>query len=56
MDKKEYNRKRDLIASSEASPDVKAEAMFLLEEQYIGIKMKALALIRECASDPATGD
>lgn len=56
MDNKEYNRRRDLIASSEASADVKAEAMAKLTEQYVGIKMKAMALINEMAADPIQGD
>jgi hypothetical protein len=56
MDNKEYNHKRDLIASSEAPADVKAAAMAKLTEAYIGIKMKAMALINECAPDPIKGD
>ena len=56
MDNKEYNRKRDLIAASEASPEVKAEAMAKLTEQYVGIQMKAMALIVESAPDLPKGD
>jgi hypothetical protein len=56
MDNKEYNRKRDLIAASEASPEIKAEAMAKLTEQYVGIQMKAMKLIVESAPDLPKGD
>lgn len=56
MDNKEYNHRRDLIAISEASPDVKAEAMAKLTEQYVGIQMKAMKLIIESAPDVPKGD
>ena len=56
MDQTEYNRKRDLIASSEASPDIKADAMAKLTELYVGAQMKAMQLIVESAPDLPKGD
>lgn len=55
MTNKEYNRKRELIASSEAHPDIKAEAMAKLTEQYVGIKMKAMAVIIEAQPELPKG-
>lgn len=56
MDNKEYNRRRDLIAISEASPDVKAEAMARLTEEYVGVQMRVMKLIVESAPDPIKAD
>ena len=55
MNNKEYNDKRDRIASSEAHPDIKAEALAKLTEAYVGSKMKAMALIVESAPELPKG-
>jgi len=51
MDNTEYVHKRDLIASSEASPEIKEKAMAELTEQYVGIQMRAMQLIVDSAPD-----
>ena len=56
MNQTEYNHRRDLIAISDASPDIKAEAMAKLTELYVGVQMKALRQIEESAPDPIKGD
>lgn len=52
MNNKEYMRKRELISVSEASPDVKTEALAKLTEQYVGSQMKAMQLIIDSAPEP----
>lgn len=56
MDRKEYIRKREAIAASSAAISVKVKAMTELEEQYIGIRNKAMKLILESAPDIPKGD
>jgi len=56
MDSSEYVHKRDLIASSEASPEIKEKAMAELTFQYVGIQARALELIINSAPDPIKVD
>ena len=52
MNNKEYMDKRDRIASSEASPEVKAEAIDKLNSQYKGSYFKAMQVINDSAPEP----
>lgn len=51
MDTKEYSKKYDAISVSEAPPEVKAEALAKLNEQYYGAPRRAIQLMQESAPD-----
>ena len=56
MTPKEYSKKYDAIASSEASATVKAAALAKLNDQYKGIYFKAMQVINDSAPEPIKGD
>jgi hypothetical protein len=52
----EYSKRYADIASSEAGPTVKAEALAKLDMQYKGIYFKAMQVIKDSAPEPVKGD
>jgi hypothetical protein len=56
MTPKEYSKKYDAIATSEAPATVKAEALARLNEQYKGVYFKAMQVIIDSAPDLPKGD
>ena len=52
MTTEEYSKRYHAIASSEADPSVKAEALAKLNDQYKGIYFKAMQVINDSAPEP----
>lgn len=55
MTTKEYSTKYDAISVSDASPEIKAEALAKLNDQYYGAPRRAIALMQESAPEPIEG-
>lgn len=56
MTKEEYEMKLNLIMTSDASPDVKEEALKKLYMKHSGSTERAMLLIMESAPDQLRGD
>ena len=51
MDYKQYKEKITAYMSSEASPEIKAEAIKKLKDEYYGVKARAMKLINDSSPD-----